>query len=105
MKAKLEMKVVRDWIRHQVKSIKADPYLANVSKDISIRIVKWNQHDHSVLVCARDLSKPETPYNSEFCRWTWVHTWVTGQFQWWKWNIWREVNEVVNHMQYEKNHS
>lgn len=105
MNAKLEMKVVRDWIRHQVKAIKADPYLANVSNDVSIRIVKWNHHDHSVLVCARDLSKPETPYNSEFCRWVWVHTWVTGQFQWWKWNIWREINEVVNHMQHEKNHS
>ena len=95
-----EMKEVRNYLRHQIKLIKADPYLASVAANVSARIVKWNKNEHSVLVCVRDISQPETPYNSRYCRWIWTHTWSSRDTRFWKWDIWKELNALVGEMRY-----
>ena len=99
MNAKDEMKQVRNWLRGQVKSIQSDPYLESVAARVSARIVKWDAKGHRVLVCLRDLSKPETPYNSISTRWLWVTTYC-GKYSSFKWNIWRELNDLVVNMQH-----
>ena len=98
MNSRDEMKEVRNYLREQVKLIKADPYLASVSANVEARIVKWNKNEHSVLVCVRDTSKAETPYNSPYCRWIWTHTWSGGDCRFWKWDIWKELNDVICNM-------
>ena len=98
MASRDEMKEVRDYLRTQMKLIKNDPYLAPVSANVSARIVKWNKNEHSVLICVRDTSKDETPYNSPYCRWIWTHTWGGGNACLWKWDIWKELNDVVCNM-------
>lgn len=98
MASRDEMKEVRDYLRTQMKLIKNDPYLASVSANVSARIVKWNESEHSVLICVRDTSKDETPYNSAYCRWIWTHTWSSRNTCFWKWDIWQELNDVVCNM-------
>lgn len=86
-----EMKVVRDYLRHQIKLIQKDPYLPVASKCVSARIVKWNKRDHSVVIVLRDERAEQTPYNSYGTRWVFVNTWGNH----WKWDIWKELNALV----------
>lgn len=94
LRATKEMKVWRDWMRKIVRSIKADPYLKDVSQNLSVRIVSWHPVSHEVLVCVRDTSESETSYNSQYCRWVFVDTW-DGEDKWNRYKIWKEINEVV----------
>lgn len=90
-KSTKEMKVVRDYLRNQIKLIQKDPHLPIASKCVSARIVKWNKRDHSVLVVLRDERAEQTPYNSYSTRWVFVNTWGNH----WKWDIWKELNALV----------
>lgn len=90
-KSTKEMKVVRDYLRNQIKLIQKDPHLPIASKCVSARIVKWNKRDHSVLVVLRDERAEQTPYNSYCTRWVFVNTWGNH----WKWDIWKELNALV----------
>lgn len=90
-KSTLEMKVVRDWLRSQVSLIQRDPHLPIASKCISMRIWKWDKRYHSAIIEIRDVTKPLTYYNSEYCRYIRVDT----QGFYWKWTIWKELNSVV----------
>ena len=90
-KSTKEMKVVRDYLRNQIKLIQKDPHLPIASKCVSARIVKWNKRDHSVLVVLRDERAEQTPYNSYGTRWVFVNTWGNH----WKWDIWKELNALV----------
>lgn len=98
-----EMKIVRDYLRRQVKRIKLDPYLSDVAPHIEARILKWNKREHSILVCVRDTRYPETPYNSNHCRWVWTQTWCSRDTRFWKWEIWRVLNDIVCHMRHNHN--
>lgn len=95
MNARDEMKQMRDWLRNQVRMINKDPHLKHAHGRISARIVKWKANEHRVLVCVRDLSKPETPYNTEFCRWIWSYTWSGEDSRFWKWDVFKELNDVL----------
>lgn len=90
-KSTLEMKVVRDWLRSQVSLIQRDPHLPIASKSISMRIWKWDKDYHSAVIEIRDVTKPLTYYNSEYCRYIRVNTWGFH----WKWEVWRELNNMV----------
>ena len=90
-KSTLEMKVVRDWLRSQVSLIQRDPHLPIASKNISMRIWKWDKRYHSAVIEIRDVTKPLTYYNSEYCRYIRVDTWGFH----WKWEVWRELNSMV----------
>ena len=90
-KSTKEMKVVRDYLRHQIKLIQKDPYLPVASKCISARIVKWNKRAHSVVIVLRDERAEQTSYNSYGTRWVLVNTWSN----FWKWDIWKELNALV----------
>lgn len=90
-KSTKEMKVVRDYLRNQIKLIQKDPHLPIASKCVSARIVKWNKRDHSVLVVLRDERAEQTSYNSYGTRWVFVNTWGNH----WKWDIWKELNALV----------
>lgn len=90
-KSTKEMKVVRDYLRHQIKLIKHDPYLPIASKCVSARIVEWNKRDHTVLVVLRDERAEQTSYNSYGTRWVLVNTWRG----FWRWDIWKELNALV----------
>lgn len=92
MNSKDEMKKVRNWLRHQMKLIKNDPYLPLASKCIRASIVKWDQRGHGVLIKIRNINKVETFYNSDSTRWVWVRTYAWA----YKWDIWRELNSMVN---------
>ena len=74
MEAKQEMKQLRNWVREALRNLRADPYCAAVASNVEVRFVKWDKSNHSVLVCIRDTSRPETNYHSQFCRWEWVYT-------------------------------
>ena len=74
MEAKREMKLLRNWTRQALSNLRADPYCTEAAYKVNVRFVKWDRNHHAVLVCVRDTSKPETPYNSQFCRWDWVYT-------------------------------
>ena len=99
MDSRAEMKQVRNYLRDQMKLIRNDPFLKDVANRVSARIVKWNKKQHSVLVCVRDLSAPETTYNSKGCTWVWVYTWRSdnGNYSW-LWKIWEALNELINNM-------
>lgn len=96
MNATKEMKIVRDYIREMVHKTKNDPYLLDidVKNRLAARIVKWNKRRHEVLVCVRDLNDQETMWNSRTTRWVWVRTYS----QFWRWDIWKEVNNIVCNM-------
>ena len=98
MDSKAEMKQVRNYLRDQMRLIKNDPFLADIADRVSARIVKWNKKQHEVLVCMRDLSAPETTYNSAGCRWLWVHTWRNVAYYPWLWKVWGELNDLINNM-------
>ena len=98
MDSKREMKQVRSYLRDQMRLIKKDPFLADIADRVSARIVKWNKKQHAVLVCIRDLSAPETTYNSKGCRWLWVHTWRNVAYYPWLWKVWEALNELINNM-------
>lgn len=102
-RATREMKVCRDWIREIVRFVKADPYLKDVSQNLSARIVRWNPVSHEVLVCVRDITEPETSYNSQYCRWVFVNTWASCKRSS-RYSIWREINEVILAMRHENSH-
>ena len=97
-KSTKEMKVVRDYIREMVRRIKNDPYLLDidVKNRLLVRIVKWDKRTRGVLICVRDLKGQETMWDSHTTRWFWVHTYS----HFWKYNIWREVNNIACYMQY-----
>ena len=94
MNSKMEMKRVRNYLRNQMDCIRKDPYLASVSGNLSCRIVKWDAKRHGVLICVRDVSRPEQKWDTPFCRWIWVHTYGSH----WKWEVWKELNDVVVNM-------
>ena len=98
MDSKAEMKQVRNYLRDQMRLIKNDPFLADIADRVSARIVKWNKKQHAVLVCIRDLSAPETTYNSAGCRWLWVNTWRNVAYYPWLWKVWEALNELINNM-------
>lgn len=98
MDSRAEMKQVRNYLRDQMRLIKNDPFLADIADRVSARIVKWNKKQHAVLVCIRDLSAPETTYNSKGCRWLWVHTWRNVAYYPWLWKVWEALNELINNM-------
>lgn len=89
--SKVEMKELRDWLRHQRNMINKDPYLDYLRGRLSFRIVKWNERQHAALVVVRDESKPETPFNSDSTHWVWVHTRSTFR----KWEMWRAINDMA----------
>ena len=93
-----EMKMVRDYIREMVRRTKNDPYLLDidVKNRLAVRIVKWDKRRHGVLVCVRDLNDQETMWNSCTTRWVWVRTYS----HFWKYDIWKEVNDIVCNMRY-----
>lgn len=93
-----EMKQVRNYLRDQMRIIRNDPFLANVADRVSVRIVKWNKRQHSVLICIRDLNAPETNHNSSGCHWLWVYTWRSGEYYLWLWKVWEALNELINNM-------
>ena len=103
--SRVEMKQVRNYLRDQMRIIKNDPFLANVADRVSARIVKWNKREHAVLVCIRDLSAPETNYNSKGCTWIWVRTWRSGGYYPWLWRVWEALNELINNMRLPAEHS
>lgn len=92
MNAREEMKTVRNWLRRQVKLINNDPYLKDCHGRIEARIVRWDARSHSMLVKVQDKARPETPYSCGSTRWLWVSVWSI----FWKSNIWREMNHIVN---------
>ena len=96
--SRVEMRQVRNYLRDQMRLIKNDPFLADIADRVSARIVKWNKKQHAVLVCIRDLSAPETTWNSKSCRWLWVHTWRGESSYPWLWKVWGELNDVINNM-------
>ena len=96
MNARVEMKMVRDWLRRQIKQINADPFLAAAHGRIEARIVKWEPRAHRVLVCIRDRAYAETPYNSNRCRWQWVSTYTTLN----RWELWKDLNAIVVNTRY-----
>ena len=98
MDSRAEMKQVRNYLRDQMRLIKNDPFLADIADRVSARIVKWNKKQHAVLVCIRDLSAPETTYNSAGCRWLWVNTWRNVAYYPWLWKVWEALNELINNM-------
>ena len=103
MNSKLEMKIVRDWLRHQVNLLNSDPYLKDVAARLSVRIVKWEERKHEVLICVRDINSPETSFNSRGCIWLWEHTWVSGgDFKRWRNDVWVAINEVIHSIRYSK---
>lgn len=91
MEPREEMKRVRNFLRRQVNLINKDPYLAFVHGRISARIVKWDKRAHWVVVCIRDMSQPESNWNSDSCRWIQLYTSTDS----WQWQIWKELNEIV----------
>lgn len=91
MDSREEMKVVRNFLRRQVKQVNNDPYLSFMRGRLSARIVKWDKRAHWLVVCVRDISKPETRWDSEFCQWVQVYTNTST----WKWKLWQALNEVV----------
>ena len=91
-KSTKEMKVVRDFLRHQIKLIQNDPYLPVASKYISARIVNWNRRTHSIVIVLRDERVEQTSYNSYGTRWVLVNT-LNSFF--WKSKIWNELNDLV----------
>ena len=92
MNSKDEMKIVRNWLRRQMKLIRKDPYLPLASRRVEASIIKWNPREHAILVKIRDTSKFETFYNSNSTRWVWTYT-----YSWsYKWDIWKELNSMVN---------
>ena len=95
MNARDEMKQVRDWLRNQVRMIDKDPYLEYAHGRVSARIAKWKANEHRVLVCVRCTDVAETSWNSELCRWVWLHTWNGQDSRFWKWDVWKELNDVV----------
>lgn len=98
MSAKDEMKEVRNWLRGQVRMIDKDPYLSYAHGKVSARIVRWEASEHRVLVCVRSTEVSETSWNSNLCRWVWIHTWGGRDCRFWKWDIWKELNDVVINM-------
>lgn len=94
MNAKVELKEVRDWLRHQIRQINADPYLIEAHGRIEARIVKWDQRARRVLVCIRDRAHPETPYSSHHCVWAWVDT-FNAKDGFYRWTLWKALNQVV----------
>lgn len=90
-KSTKEMKVVRDYLRHQIKLIQKDPYLPVASQCISARIVKWNKREHSVIVVLRDERVEQTPYNSYGTHWVLINTWS----KFWEKDILKELNDLV----------
>lgn len=91
MNAKLEMKRLRDDIRHQLRRMRKDPFLKEVAPHIAIEMVKWNAKGRMVLLRLRDTRKPMTEYNSQSTRWSWLHTYsdYTG------YEMWKELNYLV----------
>ena len=90
-KSTQEMKVVRDYLRRQIKLIQKDPHLPIASKCISARIVEWDKRAHSVVIVLRDERVEQTPYNSYGTRWVLVN----ARSSFWKWAIWKELNALV----------
>lgn len=91
MNAKMEMKRLRDNIRHQLRRMRKDPFLKDVAPHITIEMVKWNAKQHMVLLRFRDTRKPMTEYNSQSTRWAWLYTYsdCIG------YEIWKELNQLI----------
>lgn len=90
MNAKLEMKKVRDYLRHQRKLIDNDPHLADIRGKLTFRIEGWNARYHSIRIVVRNEDVPRTPYNSCGTRYVWVNSWSVS----WKWQLAKVLNEL-----------
>jgi hypothetical protein len=94
MNAKVEMKVVRDWLRRQRKIIDNDPYLQDVRGKLTFRIVKWDARWHHCVVMIRNENLPQTHWNSYSTRWVGFSTRDAS----WKWELWRELNNLCHYV-------
>ena len=94
MNAKVEMKKVRDYLRHQRKLIDNDPHLADIRGKLTFRIEGWNARYHSIQIVVRNEDVPRTPYNSCGTRYLWVNSWSVS----WKWQLARVLNELCWHI-------
>lgn len=90
MNAKLEMKQVRDYLRHQRKLIDNDPHLADIRGKLTFRIKRWDAYRHSIQIVVRNENLPETPYNSYGTRFVWVEPWGVN----WKRQLAKVLNEL-----------
>lgn len=99
MNAKVEMKRVRDYLRHQRKLIDNDPHLADIRGKLTFRIEGWNARYHSIQIVVRNEDVPRTPYNSCGTRYLWVNSWSVS----WKWQLARVLNELCWHIREGKN--
>lgn len=91
MNAKLEMKRLRDDIRHQLRRMRKDPFLKEVAPHIAIEMVKWNAKRHMVLLRFQDTRRPITEYNSKSTRWSWLYTYSDYN----GYEMWKELNYLV----------
>lgn len=90
MNAKVEMKKVRDYLRHQRKLIDNDPHLADIRGKLTFRIEGWDARHHSIRIVVRNEDVPRTPYNSSGTRFVWVEPWGVN----WKWQLAKTLNET-----------
>jgi hypothetical protein len=90
MNAKVEMKQVRDYLRHQRKLIDNDPHLADIRGKLTFRIEGWDARHHSIRIVVRNEDVPRTPYNSCGTRFVWVNSWSVS----WKWELAKALNEL-----------
>ena len=96
MKAKGEMKALRDYVRAQMKLLRNDPFLADVAPHVEVRFLKWDSRNHSVVLVFRDTRQPQTDYNSRGTKYEQVDTWNRGRY----WKVWEALNRLVCDMRY-----
>jgi hypothetical protein len=99
MNAKVEMKQVRDYLRHQRKLIDNDPHLADIRGKLTFRIEGWDARHHSIRIVVRNEDVPRTPYNSCGTRFVWVNSWSVS----WKWELAKALNELCWRIREGKN--
>ena len=99
MGAKVEMKVVRNWLRRQRKIIDKDPYLADIRDKLTFRIVKWDARSHCCVVVIRNENLSQTNYDSYSTRWLGFSTRDAS----WKWKLWRELNDLCHYVRASNN--
>ena len=87
-KSKMEMKVMRDFLRRQMKHIRNDPFCRDFAPYLSARIVSWSRH--GMLICVHDNRAPFTNYNSLGCRWC-VCRYGSD---WERAKVWQSLNQV-----------
>lgn len=92
MTAKQELKRFRNYLRDWKRQMRSDPYIADAVKNIDVRIVKWDRKSRQALVLCRNVTLPQTDYNSASTCYAWVYT--GGHFLFMR-EVWMAVNRMI----------